>query len=189
MPLLETVGSGSSRGFGMFGKTEYPINALYLSANLYAPLVDSTIFSLGNKSVSTINVLGGASYLNDQVNTSRKVLQGDGAVAVKVPGVNPGTTHTVSIWQRARSGGQSGMLLSKFLNSDDSDVTGTTTYPNAKQYPLDIWDGGATSTNFIVFNQGDGESNKVTQAQNINFNTTEWTHWAFTFDGSTARLF
>ena len=189
MPLLETVGSSSSRGFGMFGKTEYPINAIYLSANLYAPLVDSTIFSLGAKSTSQINIVSGASYLNDQVNTSRKVLQGDGAVGVKVPGGNPGTTHTVSIWQRARSGGQSGMLLSKFLNSDDSDITGSTNYPNTKGYPLDIWDEGGAAGNSIVFNQGDGGANKVTQAANINFNTTTWTHWAFTFDGGTARLF
>lgn len=193
MPLLETVGSSSSRGFGMFGKTEYPINAIYLSANLYAPLVDSTIFSLGARSTSQINIVSGASYLNDQVNTSRKVLQGDGAVGVKVPGGNPGSTHTVSIWQRARTGGQSGMLLSKFLYSDDSDTTGTgPIYPASggnKTYPLDIWDEGATSTNHIVFNMGDGGANKVTQSQGINFNTTTWTHWAFTFDGSTARLY
>ena len=191
MPLLETIGSGSSRGLGMFGKTEFAIDSLYTSANTYAPLFDNTIYTSGTVNASyAVNIQIGAIYDVDSL-TGKRVLSADaGPHKIKIPHIyNLSSTHSISIWQRVKTTSASGsMLMSKFVASNDSETSpGGSPYP----YALNIYNdsGGTTGNEKISLNVGDSSQNFFSTGYTFAGQTTSWVHWMLTFDGGTARLY
>jgi len=191
MPLLETTGSGSSRGLGMFGKTEFVIDSLYTSANTYAPLLDNRIYTSGTINASyAVNIELGATYDVDSL-TGKKVLSGDaGPHKIKIPHIyNLSSSHSISIWQRVKQTTNSvSMLMSKFAASNDSLLSPA---GNPYQYALNIYnDGGDMSANpKINLNIGDSSINFYASGYSFAGQTTSWVHWVLTFDGGTARLY
>jgi hypothetical protein len=191
MPLLESIGSGASRGFGLFGKTEFAIQSLYTSANTYAPLVDNRIYTSGTRNFSySVNIEQGATYDIDSI-TGKTVLSGDsGPHKIKIPHIyNLSSTYSISIWQRVRQTSTGGsMLMSKFVSSNDS---ATSPAGNPYPYALNIYNdsGASLAESKINLNVGDGSLNPYVTGYGFAAQTTNWVHWVLTFDGGTARMY
>jgi hypothetical protein len=184
MPLLETIGSGSVKGFGAGGKKGFSLKSVYSTATVYAPLNDTSLYFSGTKSGSYFVTKSANSTFDVDPLINRDVLQNPtaGSVAkvinrVSVGGINITQNHSVSIWQRSRTGNSLGMLLSK---NETGDVPGSTA--------LDIWDGGGGGD--IINNLGDSSTNPYSDGGlTLDWKSTTWRHWCFTFDGSTPRMY
>jgi hypothetical protein len=188
MPLLETIGSGGARGYGMFGKTEFAVNSLYSTATVYAPLIDDRIYTSGSRNLSyAVSIEAQGEFATDSVN-GKKVLAsiGDAGHKFKIPQVsNPSSSHTLSVWVRNRQTSGSGcMLFSKFAASNDSQSNPS---GNPYNYALNTYDNGTN----ISLNIGDGDQNKFNSSGTYGFvkMDTNWNHWALTFNGSQAKLY
>jgi hypothetical protein len=187
MPLIETLGSGGAKGFGLNsgGKNAFSLKSVYSSATLYAPLNDNSIYLSGSKSgLYFVTKAATASFTVDPL-LNRDVLQNpspaEGKVETKInrSNINISPTHSISIWHRSRTGDSAGMLFSKY---GDGDATSGSS-------PLDIWDGGGTGGD-IINNTGDGSATPFVDNGEINnWKSTSWVHWCFTYDGSTARMY
>jgi hypothetical protein len=188
MPLLETIGSGGARGYGMFGKTEFALNPLYSTATVYAPLVDNRIYTSGSRNLSySVIIDANGEYAVDSI-SGKTVLysQGDSGHKFRIPQVsNPSSSHTISVWLRNRTiQDTGGMLFSKFVASNDAQ---TSPGGNPYAYALNTYDNGTT----ISLNIGDGDQNKFNTSSSYGFQniTTNWVHWMLTFNGSQAKLY
>ena len=190
MPLLETIGSGGAKAFGLNsgGKKAFILKSVYNTATLYAPLNDTSIYLSGAKSGSYFVTVDSDSTFDVDPLINRDVLKSpnsgatisaDGKVInkISVAGISLSSTHSVSIWQRSRTGAAVGMLLSKYW--DNEGVSGS---------PLDIWDGNADGN--IYGNIGDSMTNPFSDSGTTqDWKSQTWTHWCFTFDGGTARMY
>ena len=151
---------------------------VYNDATVYAPLEDNKIYVNGTLSGSaTVNTVNYGSFGTDEANSTLTVLKNNGSGSqTKVFGSgNPGTSHTISLWFRSASTGDNGMLFSKANDSGDT------------QYNVDIWDGNGN--NNIYNNNGDGYNNPFGGTSGYRFNHSDWKHYCFVNDGSTAKLY
>lgn len=148
---------------------------VYAGAAVYAPLSNSQIYSIGSLSSDTVEIAAYGSYGADELNSALTVLKMSGGAQTRIPGGNPGSSHTISVWYRSSSGSDYGMLFSKYPSVGTS------------SYGVDIWDGNGNGA--IYLNTGDGSANPFSGSSGHYFNHTDWRHYCFTFDGSTARYY
>jgi hypothetical protein len=149
---------------------------VYSGAAVYAPFEDNKIYSSGTLTANTVEIVAYGSYGADEVQTSKTVLKNNGSGSqIRVPGGDPGSSHTVSMWFRSNSVNDYGMLFSKYSS------------PGTSSYGVDIWDGNGNGA--IYLNTGDGSANPYSGSSGHRFNHSDWKHYCFTFNGSTASYY